>query len=184
MFVHAKACCVLSLAFLAAGLACAQETPPPEYRVKAAFLWNFAKFIQWPTNAFINDAAPFIIGVLGENPFGDDLENTVRGKQITTRPITVKTCRTAAEARECHLLFISTSETNRLTDIFKSLRGSPILTVGDVEETGKFTEAGGMINFVFEGNKIRFQINDDAAKAENLNISSKLLSLAVTGPSR
>jgi hypothetical protein len=179
MFVRAKACCVLSLAFLAAGLACAQETPPPEYRVKAAFLWNFAKFIQWPTNAFTNDAAPFIIGVLEENPFGDDLEKTVRGKQINTRPITVKTFRTAAEARECHMLFIS--EKNRLAEIFKTLRGAPVLTVG---ETEKFNETGGMINFVFEGNKIRFQINDDAAKAENLNISSKLLSLAVPGPSR
>jgi len=184
MSVRNKACCVLGLALLAAGLACAQDTPPGEYRVKAAFLWNFAKFIQWPTNAFANEAAPFVIGVLGEDPFGDDLVKTVRDKQINTHPITVKTFRTVSDAKECHLLFISTSETNRLADIFKSLSGSPILTVGDVGETGKFTEAGGMINFVFEGNKIRFQINDDAAKAANLKISSKLLSLAVPGPSR
>ena len=177
MSVRNKACCVLSLALLlAAGLACAQETPPGEYRVKAAFLWNFAKFIQWPTNAFTKDAAPFVIGVLGENPFGEDLERTVRGKQINTHPIEVKAFRAVPEAKQCHMLFVSNSETNRLTDLFKSLRGSPILTVGETEQ---FADAGGMINFVFEGNKIRFQINDDAARAADLKISSKLLSLAV-----
>jgi hypothetical protein len=182
MFVRNKACGALSLAFLlVAGLVLAQESPPGEYRVKAAFLWNFAKFIEWPTNAFTNAAAPFVIGVLGDNPFGEDLEQTVRDKQINTHPITVKAFRAASEANQCHMLFVSASETNRLAEIFKSLRGSPILTVGD---TGQFIETGGMINFIFEGNKIRFQINDDAAKAADLKISSKLLSLAVRNPAK
>ncbi len=179
MFVLDKACCALSLAFLlVAGPVHAEETPPGEYRVKAAFLWNFAKFIQWPTNAFTNDTAPFVIGVLGDDPFGEDLVQTVRDKQINAHPIAVRSFRTAAEAKGCHILFVSASETGRLEDIFKSLRGSPVLTVGD---SGQFIKTGGMINFVFEGNKIRFQINDDAAKTADLKISSKLLSLAVRG---
>lgn len=147
-----------------------------EYRLKAAFLWNFAKFIEWPPSAFTNETAPFIIGVLGTNPFGEELEQTVRGKQISTHPITVQLFRTAAEAKHCHILFVSTSENSRLAEIFKTLRDGPVLTVGEYDQ---FTQKGGMINFVREGNKIRFQINDAAAQAAGLKISSKLLSLAV-----
>jgi hypothetical protein len=88
-----------------------------------------------------------------------------------------------ADARQCHLLFVSASESSRIGEIFKTLGDAPVLTVGDTA-TGAFTEAGGMIKFVFEGNKIRFHINDNAAKTATLKISSKLLSLAVPAPSR
>lgn len=182
MLVRANIFFLLGLALLTPVLQGRAQAPPAtEYQLKAAYLWNFAKFIDWPATAFTNDTSPFVMGVLGDNPFGSDLELTVRGKQINTHPITVKPRVTLAEARQCHILFVSTSETNRLAEIFQSLSGTSVLTVG---ETGQFTEKGGMINFVFEDKKIRFQINDDAAKSASLKISSKLLSLAVRTPPR
>jgi hypothetical protein len=182
MLDRAKTYRVLSLALLlAATLARAQDSQPIEYRFKAAFLWNFAKFIEWPPRAFTNESAPFIIGVLGTNPFGEELEQTVRGKQIGTHPIKVQLFRSADDAKHCHILFVSASEQSRLAEVFKTLGDAPALTVGEYDQ---FTQKGGMINFVREGNKIRFQINDAAAQAAGLKISSKLLSLAVRTPSR
>ena len=116
---------------------------------------------------------------MGDSPFGADLEQTVAGKKINDHPITIQTFRAAAEATNCHILFISNSEKKRLPEIIQSLRGTAVLTVG---ETERFIETGGIINFVQEASKIRFQINDDAAKAARLKISSKLLSLAVRSP--
>jgi hypothetical protein len=180
MRFHASSMLRLSLALLLAVSGVhAQEVQPSEYQLKAAFLFNFAKFVEWPEEAFSEPKAPIIIGVLGENPFGEQLEQTVRGKTINGRPFTVKELRSLPEARNCHILFISTSEKARLPAIFDSLRGASVLTVGEAEN---FTEAGGMINFVLEGGKIRFQVNDAAAKSAQLKISSKLLSLAQRPP--
>jgi hypothetical protein len=165
---------------LAAGFGYAQTPrPPSEYQLKAAFLYNFAKFIDWPPETFPDDKSPFIIGILGDNPFGTDLERTVADKKINDRPIAIRPFRTAAEATNCQILFISSSEKKRFSEIIQSLHGSAVLTVG---EAGQFIESGGMVNFVQEASKIRFQINDDAAKAARLKISSKLLSLAVQSP--
>lgn len=157
----------------------AQSPAPSEYQLKAAFLYNFAKFIEWPPKAFADDKAPFIIGVLGDNPFGTDLDQLVAGKTINDHPIIIRTNLTAVEATNCHILFISSSEKKNFPEIFQTLRGTTVLTVGDTE---RFIEAGGIINFVPEAGKIRFQISDDAAKAARLKISSKLLSLAVRAP--
>jgi hypothetical protein len=154
----------------------AQESPPSEYRLKAAFLFNFAKFVEWPASAFADSTSPFVIGVLGENPFGSDLEQTVRGKVINERLLSIKLFRSPTEATNCHILFISTSEKKQFSDIFNTLKGVPVLTVG---ETDQFIDSGGMINFVMEDKKIRFQINNETAKREKLQISSKLLSLAI-----
>jgi hypothetical protein len=164
---------------LAAALGRAQTPPPSEYQLKAAFLYNFAKFIDWPPEAFADDKAPFVFGILGDNPFGNDLEQTVAGKKINDRPISVQVFRTAAEAAHCQILFISNSEKKRFSEIIQNLHGSAVLTVSD---TDRFIESGGMVNFVKEASKIRFQINDEAAKAAQLKISSKLLSLAVASP--
>jgi hypothetical protein len=161
------------LLFVGAGRA--QESPPTEYQIKAAFLFNFAKFVEWPAPAFAEETSPMVIGILGENPFRDDLERMIQGKTINNRPLVIKAFRSPAEATNCHVLFISTSEKTRLPDVFASLRGTSVLTVG---ETERFTEAGGMIKFVLEGGKIRFQVNDAAARSAGLKISSKLLSLA------
>lgn len=177
MRVRASIFFALSLGLLLAAVpGHAQSPAPSEYKLKAAFLFNFAKFIDWPAEAFADDKSPFVIGVLGDNPFGNELEQTVAGKKVNDHPITIQSFRAAAETTNCHILFISTAEKKRLPEIIQALRGTSVLTVGETEQ---FIEAGGMINFVLEAGKIRFQINDDAAKAARLKISSKLMSLAV-----
>jgi|SRR5438105_432938 len=160
---------------LTMGAGRAQQPPPTEYHVKAAFLFNFARFVEWPPGAFPDTASPIVIGVLGENPFHDDLEQTVQHKILNNRTLAIKQFGSPKEATNCHILFISTSEKKRLPEIFDALRGSSVLTVG---ETDRFTETGGMVSFVNEGTKIRFRINESAAKSAGLKISSKMLSLA------
>jgi uncharacterized protein DUF4154 len=154
----------------------AQDSSPSEYQIKAAFLYNFAKFVEWPTQAFAGPQSPIIIGVLGKNVFGDDLERTIRNKTINNRPFRFEEFHSVEEATNCQILFISPSENSQLSKILKRLRGKSVLTVS---ETDQFIQAGGMINFVIEDDEIHFQINNDAAKKAGLNISSKLLSLAV-----
>jgi hypothetical protein len=154
----------------------AQEGQPTEYQVKAAFMFNFAKFVEWPPQAFTNASSPIIIGILGDDPFGSNLEQIIRNKTINEHPLRLERFRRITEAVHCHVLFISASEKQRVTEIMKELGGASVLTVS---ETEGFTESGGMINFVKESNKVRFQINDPAARKSKLKISSKLLSLAV-----
>jgi hypothetical protein len=154
----------------------AQGSQPSEYQLKAAFLYHFAQLVNWPPDAFAAADAPMVIGVIGENPFGKELEESVRGKSINGHPLAVKEVQTSGEGTNtCHILFISPSEKKRLSEILAAVRGKSVLTVG---ETDHFTETGGMINFTLDGTKIRFQINDAAAKAAGLKISSKLLNLA------
>lgn len=155
----------------------APESQPTEYQLKAAFLFNFAKYVEWPAEAFPDKTSPLIIGVLGQSPFGGDLEQTIGNKTINGRSLQIKEqFHSVAEATNCHILFICTSEKKRLPEIFSGLRDTHVLTVG---ETDRFILTGGMINFVPEGNKIRFEINDEAAKKAGLKISSKLLNLAL-----
>jgi hypothetical protein len=161
----------------AGGLADAQEdSQPTEYQIKAAFIFNFAKFVEWPAAAFAKASSPMVVGVLGENPFHDALEKTIRNKTVDEHPVIIMQFRSATDATNCHILFISSSEKARLPQILKQLNGSSVLTVGEMPG---FIEAGGMINFVLEGTKIRFQINNDAANSVGLKISSKLLNLGV-----
>jgi hypothetical protein len=161
----------------------AQIPRPSEYQLKAAFLFNFAKFIDWPPEALANDSSPFIIGILGDNPFGNDLAQTVAGKRINDHPIKVQTFHSIAEVSPCQMLFISTTERNQFPEILQTLHSNAVLTVS---ETAGFIEAGGMVNFVSQvtpqGTKFRFQINQEAAKVAHLKISSKLLNLAVAAP--
>jgi hypothetical protein len=151
----------------------AQEPRPNEYPLKAAFLLNFAKFVEWPPAAFTEATSPIVLGILGQNPFGDVL----KAKTINNRELKVEVFQSSAEATNCHILFIRATEKERLPEILKSLREAKasVLTVGEMDG---FTESRGMINFVWQGNKIRFQINDAEAKDARLKISSKLLSLA------
>jgi len=175
----ARATVILTLGwllFLESGTARAQEPQPSEYQLKAAFLYNFAKFVEWPTTALPSASSPFVIGILGENPFGEDLAKTVAGKKILEHPISVQLCASLDQATNCHILFISDSEKASLGDLLKRLRGAPVLTVG---ENDQFLAAGGMVNFVRVANKIHFQINDEPARAAKLKISSKLRNLAV-----
>jgi hypothetical protein len=150
----------------------AETAPPPEYQLKAVFLFHFAQFVDWPSEAFPEAQTPLVIGVLGEDPFGAHLDETVRGEEVNNRPLVVQRYRQVEEVKTSHILFISRSEADRLEQIVAALKGRHILTVGDAIG---FARHGGMIGFVTEKNKIRLRINLEAAKAANLTISSKLL---------
>src|SRR6267378_1758058 len=150
----------------------AQPASSREYQVKAVFLFNFAQFVEWPTNAFPEAQTPLVIGVLGEDPFGAYLDETVRGEKVNDRPLVVQRYHRVEEIKACHVLFISRSETENLEPIFTNLKGRNVLTVSDAVG---FAQRGGMIRFVTEKNKIRLRINLEAAKAAGLTISSKLL---------
>jgi hypothetical protein len=143
-----------------------------EYQVKAVFLFNFAQFVEWPSPALPEAKAPLVIGVLGEDPFGAYLDETVRGETVNNRPLVVRRFRSVNEIDTCHVLFISRSEADRLEQIVASLKGRSILTVGD---TDGFAKRGVMIRFMTVDNKIRLRINLERANAANLKISSKLL---------
>ncbi len=146
-----------------------------EYRIKAAFLYNFAKFVDWPPKAFKGPSDPIVIGVLGKNPFGDSLNEAVAGKTFGGRAFQVREVADAQQAAACQIVFISSSERKRLATLFSQLGNSAVLTVGD---TDNFAALGGIINFKIEGGNVRLQINTEAARKEQLHISAKLLSLA------
>jgi len=155
-----------------------QAGPSAEYQIKAVFLFNLAQFVDWPSKAFADPGSPLVIGVLGEDPFGSYLDETLRGERVRNRPLLLQRYRRASEIRACHVLFISRSENDRLEPIFGALRGRSVLTVGDAED---FITRGGMIRLVTEKGKIRIRINADAVRAAGLTISSKLLRLAEPG---
>jgi len=150
-------------------------------QVKAAFLYNFAKFVEWPGAAFDSADAPFVLGVLGTDPVGAAARELLRGKSIKGRPLVVREVAGPKAARECHLLFFGRDEEDRLEAILDALSGAPVLVVSDVE---RFTDRGGMIELVTVGQRIRFAIDAAAARAAGLTLSSQLreLALPVRGP--
>jgi hypothetical protein len=146
-----------------------------EYQVKAAYLFNFLKFVEWPDDSFADSLAPIVIGVVGEDPFGSALPQVTIGKTVQGRDLVIRKYHTGEGVRGAHILFISPSEKKRLPMILSSLRGSSVLTVADTEG---FLDAGGMIQFLNENDRVRFAINVEATSRANLKMSSKLLSLA------
>ena len=144
-----------------------------EYQVKAAFLYNFMKFVEWPGDA-LNSSGTLTLGILGRDPFGDALDE-VRGKSAKGRRIVVLHLRGVEELRECDLLFVCASEKGRLAQILKAAQSSHALTVADQEG---FCQAGGMINLVFVNNRVGFEVNVAAASRSRLRVSSQLLRLA------
>jgi hypothetical protein len=160
------------LLFLSGAGAYAQLPPAGEYQVKAVFLFNFARFVDWPPATFPDPQAPLVIGVLGDDPFGRFLDETVRDEKVNSHALVVRRYRRAEDVVDCHILFISRSEASRLNEILGYLQGRSILTVGD---TDGFALSGGMIRFVAENSKTRLRINVEAAKAAHLTLSSKLL---------
>jgi len=153
----------------------AQSPAVTEYQVKAAFLYNFAKFVEWPPSSFSDASAPLRICVFGQDPFGQELRDITSAKNINGRKLQVDQVVDLRLARTCHILFIPSSEKAQLTRIFESLRGTDALTVGDAKG---FVQQGGMINFVLENNRVQFEVNRKAAEQAGLKISSKLLSVA------
>jgi hypothetical protein len=153
----------------------AQSPTAGEYQVKAAFLYNFAKFVEWPTSSFSDASAPLRICVFGKDPFGKQLRDITNDKTVNGRKLEVYQLVDLQLAKTCHVLFIASSERAQLKQIFESLRGTGALTVGD---TKGFAEQGGMINFVLEDNRVQFEVNRKEAEQAGLKISSKLLSVA------
>lgn len=151
--------------------------PPDEYRVKAAFLYNFAKFVEWPPEAFAGPSEPLVICVLGEDPFGRALDEAVDGKKIEGRAIAVRRISEARQAKGCRMLFVSSSERKRVLTVLASLAEPGLMTVG---ESDNATSAGMIVNFTLEDGKVRFAIDAAAGQREKLRFSSRLLSLAVS----
>jgi hypothetical protein len=145
---------------------------PSEYQVKAVFLFNFAQFVQWPARAFPDPGSPFVIGILGKDPFGPELEAVVRGETVDNRPLVIERYRTIGELHNCNILFIGRTEMGELPHILEALKGRSILTVTDAEDGDP---SGVMIRLVTRSNRIRLRIDVGAARAGNLVISSKLL---------
>ena len=146
-----------------------------EYQLKAAFLYNFAKFVEWPDDNFADASAPMVFCILGEDPFGGSLEAVVHDKNINGRGIIVHRAEKLSGLEICHVLFVSESWRGGLGDIFNALAESDILTVGDRD---RFAHDGGMINMVRKRNKIRFQINQLAVTRTGLEMNYRLLTLA------
>jgi hypothetical protein len=145
-----------------------------EFEVKVAFIHNFAKFIEWPANAFDRADSPLRIGILGKGPINAPLMG-MRGKEVHGRSLEVTRVRKIKDLRQYHIVLVNPSEKRRARSILRALKGSGVLTIGDYEG---FAEQGGVLNFYLKEGKVRFAINDCAARRENLKISSKLLRLA------
>lgn len=171
-----KVLCATLAIFLLCGMQASKtEDPPTEYQLKAVFLFNFTQFVAWPANAFENDKDPFVIGILGGNPYGNFLEETVRGESVNGHRIIVRRYDNIEDIKACHILYVNLKKQDELEDTLAKLRNRNILTVGD---TSKFTQLGGIIGFVITNNKVGIKINLGAAAGTDLSISSKLLRLA------
>ena len=153
----------------------AQDSPPSEYQLKAAFIYNFAKFVDWPPDAFTDEKSPITLCVYGKDPFGSALDDAVRGKTSGNRNIGVRRTKKLQDLNACQIVFVSNSESEHLREILAGLRGSSALIIG---ESPHFAEQGGQIQFVPEGKRIRFTINVDSVNRARLRMSSKLLALA------
>jgi hypothetical protein len=158
-----------------AGYLAGGEVSMTEYQIKALFLLNFTKYVDWPPASFAETNTPIVIGFYAEAKFGDALKKAVEGKTVSGRPISVQRIEKDGDSLKCHVLFISDSEKRRLGEILDRIKALPVLTVG---ETDHFTEHGGVINFVKKEDKVRLEINLDAARQAKLQISSKLLNVA------
>jgi YfiR/HmsC-like len=165
---------LLALTFTAREAA-AQSGSFEEYEVKAAFLYNFAKFVEWPAASFPDAAAPLALCIHGPDPFGPFLDTLVQGEAIGGRRLVVERGRPAERLRGCHVLFVARAERERYAELLAGLEGASVLTVG---EGPGFLTAGGLFRFVLEGGKVRFEANLPAIERSSLKVSSKLLRVA------
>jgi hypothetical protein len=168
---------MLSL-FLLLGAALQLSAQAPafdEYQVKAAFLYNFAKFVEWPPGTFANSTDPIEICIVGQNPFGSTLENMVQGKKVGDRAFAVRQLADTQQASQCQILFIGAAEWKRTRALLEALKNPGVLTVG---ESNDFTVLGGIISFRLDGPRVRIKVDLQTADHAKLRISSKLLSLA------
>ncbi len=170
--------CALSIAIAAgaAGPCAAQsDTQAAEYRVKAAFLYKFGGYVEWPERAFTRPDSPIAIGVIGADTLAGELAQIVAGRTINGRPVTVRKLRRGDAVAGLHVLFVGRSDSSRLADILAAAKGQPLLTVTETEEA---FESGSMINFVVVEDKVRFDVAPPPAEPGNLRISARLLAVA------
>ncbi len=165
----------LALALLLAMPAAAEVSP--EYKLKAAFLFNFTKFVDWPPEVFADPTSPLIIGVLGDDPFGGALEEVIGGRTANGHPLAVHRARRVEDLKNCHVLFICSSEKSRQVEIIASLKGSAVLTVSDSDE---FLAHGGMIKVTLVDRKPHLEIDAAIAERAGLKIQAQLLGLAAS----
>ncbi|MGQ9369204.1 YfiR family protein [Azospirillum sp. ST 5-10] len=158
---------------LVPGTAAAEVDGAAEYEVKAAFVYNFAKFATWPPGAFAGPDAPLVLCVSGGNPFGPVLA-TLEGKPVGERRLAVREA-TLAEAGACHILFVARPAVERFADVVPTLRGRPVLTIGDSDD---FVRHGGAINLVLDDGRVRFEVNLAALEGSSITLSSQVLRLA------
>ena len=155
----------------------AQQAKPSEYRVKAVYLYNFGKFVQWPRDTQASADHSFPICVVGRDPFGSTLSDIVAGESINNLRLVTREIERVENAADCRILFISSSEENRVINILDGLQAKPVLTVSDMPD---FVNRGGMIQFVLDGDKVRFEVNLTAAQKAHLTLSSQLLKVATS----
>jgi len=171
---------LLALLFTMNGMVRADDgAVSKEYRLKAAFLVNFAKFVKWPGPSSEAGQKPLVIGVFDKNPFGASLEGIARVQKINGREIIVKQVATVEEAGAVNVLFVSEADDGLVAQTLAALKGKAVLTVG---ETDAFAQSGGMITLTREGDKLRFEINAESAEREKLVLSAELLKLAKPAP--
>ncbi len=165
-------CCLL---LAAPPRARSQSDDDAEYQVKLAFLYNFAQFVQWPADAFRDAATPLRMCVAGQDPFQGEIEQSLRARKISGHPIEIRRLKPFEDPRACHMIFIRAAEKKQAEKLLAEVKGASTLTVG---ESDGFADLGGIINLTLDHNKLRFEINLDAATQTRLKISSKLLALA------
>jgi len=153
----------------------AQEMVQSEARLKSAFIFNFAKFVEWPANAFADANSPMVVGIVGKDTLGSALDQVIQGKSLNGRPMIVHRFAVGQEVQPCHILFVSAKNEANLAQILQRARGASVLTVG---ETEGFLKAGGIIRFVTVDNRLQFEISSSNAAQSGLKISSKLLQLS------
>jgi hypothetical protein len=145
---------------------------PTESQVQAVFLYNFSRFVEWPSQAFTAPSDPFVIGILGTDPFGARLDEAVRNEQINGHPLAVRRFHSVDEVGNCQILFVDRSESPHLGQILSALDHRSTLTVSQADGAA---QRGVMIQFATENNRVRLRINVESARASGLTISSKLL---------
>lgn len=174
---HCATTITVILALLCIPVLQAQQPKVSEYQVKAVYLYNFGRFVQWPPNAPAAKGDSFSICILGQDPFGQTLDSTLAGETLDDKPVAVKRISSPRDAGNCRILFISSTEESHLKEILAALDESCVLTVSDMPA---FSRRGGMIQFVLEGDKVRFEINLTKAETAKLTLSSELLKVATT----
>jgi hypothetical protein len=154
----------------------AQGPKPTDYDVKAVYLYNFGRFVEWPASVSIKNDS-FTVCVLGQDPFGPALDAALAGETIGGKSVAAKRISTPQEATSCQILFMSSAEDSRLNKVIETLDKGAVLTVSDMPQ---FSQRGGMIQFVLEGKKVRFEVNLIAVQRAGLTLSSELLKVATT----